>query len=241
MKDDIESVKITVLDKDFFIKEPSFYFCKNFIKNFNNTENSEKVFNKVIKQLTGEVLNLQEKFLFLLELRGLILGNEIEITSNKITYKYDLNDIIEKFSCKKDIFNYEGINFYYVNNMYNTSYSHELVFNSVLDCENIEDIPPLNFVDIYDILLEKFYNDIYTFDKTDIKINLLTGMDFIRQIYDLNLMDVYKQEYYLRKFLHLNSQDLDTISFPECKILLNYHIQDMKDMEDQQKKLKNNV
>jgi hypothetical protein len=239
MKDDIKSIKITVLDKDFYIEEPSFYFCKNLIKNLNNTENSEKVFNKVVKQLTGEVLNLQEKFLFLLELRGLILGNEIEITNKKIAYKFDLNGIIQKFSCKKDIFNYEGINFYYVNNMYNTAYSHELVFNSVLDCENIEDIPPLNFVDIYEILLEKFYNDIYTFDKTEIKVNLLTGMDFIRQIYDLNLMDVYKQEYYLRKFLHLNSQDLDTISFPECKILLNYHVQDMKEMEDQQKKLRN--
>ena len=83
MKDDIKSIKITVLDKDFYIEEPSFYFCKNLIKNLNNTENSEKVFNKVVKQLTGEVLNLQEKFLFLLELRGLILGNEIEITSNK--------------------------------------------------------------------------------------------------------------------------------------------------------------
>ena len=34
--------------------------------------------------------------------------------------------------------------------MYNTSYSHELVFNSVLDCENIEEIPPLNFIKIYD-------------------------------------------------------------------------------------------
>jgi hypothetical protein len=241
MKDDIKSIKITVLDKDFYIEEPSFYFCKNLIKNLNNTENSEKVFNKVVKQLTGEVLNLQEKFLFLLELRGLILGNEIEITSNKNNYKFDLNGIIEKFSCKKDIFNYEGINFYYVNNMYNTAYSHELVFNSVLDCENIEDIPPLNFVDIYEILLEKFYNDIYTFGKTGIKVNLLTGMDFIQQIYDLNLMDVYKQEYYLRKFLHLNSQDLDTISFPECKILLNYHVQDIKEMEDKQKKLNNNV
>ena len=195
----------------------------------------------MVKQLTGEVLNLQEKFLFLLELRGLILGNEIEITSNKINYKFDINDIIEKFSCKKNVLNYEGINFYYVNNMYNTSYSHELVFNSVLDCENIEEIPPLNFIDIYDILLEKFYNENYTFSKTNIKLNLLTGMDFIRQIYDLNLMDLYKQEYYLRKFLHLNSPDLDTISFPECKILLNYHIKDMKDIEDQQKKLKNNV
>tara|TARA_B110000483_G_C18112293_1_gene510187 strand:+ start:424 stop:1146 length:723 start_codon:yes stop_codon:yes gene_type:complete len=239
--DRIENIKITVLDKEFYIQEPSFYFCKNLIKNLNNTDNSEKVFNKVVKQLTGEVLNLQEKFLFLLELRGLILGNEIEITSNKINYKFDINDIIEKFSCKKNVLNYEGINFYYVNNMYNTSYSHELVFNSVLDCENIEEIPPLNFIDIYDILLEKFYNENYTFSKTNIKLNLLTGMDFIRQIYDLNLMDLYKQEYYLRKFLHLNSPDLDTISFPECKILLNYHIKDMKDIEDQQKKLKNNV
>jgi len=239
MIDDIKSVKITILDRDFYIEEPSFYFCKNLIKNLNNTDNLEKVFNKVVMQLTGEVLNLQEKFLFLLELRGLILGNEIEITSNKISYKFDLNDIIEKFSCKKDILNYEGINFYFVKNMYNTAYSHELVFNSVVDCEDNEDIPPLNFIDIYDILLEKFYNDSYTFGKTDIKIDLLTGMDFIRQIYDLNLMDLYKQEYYLRKFLNLNSQDLDTNSFPECKILLNYHVQDMKEKEDQQKKLRN--
>ncbi len=240
MIDDIKTIKISVLDKDFFIQEPSFYFCKNLLKNLNNTENSEKVFNKVIKQLTGEVLNLQEKFLFLLELRGLILGNEIEVTSNKITYKYDINDIIEKFSCKKNIFNYEGINFYFVNNMYNTTYSHELVFNSVLDCENIEEIPPLNFIQIYDILIKEFYSDSYKFSDNNIEINLLTGMDFIKKIYDLNLMEIYKQEYYLRKFLNLNSLDLDTISFPECKILLNYHIQDMKEVEEQQKKLKNN-
>ena len=241
MIDDIEKIKITVLDKEFYIKEPSFYFCKNLLKNLNNTENSEIVFNKMIKQLTGQVLNLQEKFLFLLELRGLILGNEIEITSNKTIYKYDINDIIEKFSSKKDIFNYEGINFYYVENMYNTAYSHELVFNSVLDCKNIEEIPPLNFIDIYDLLLEKFYNENFTFTDTDIKINLLNGIDFIKKMYDINLMDIYKQEYYLRKFLNLNSQDLNTISFPECKILLNYHIQDMKQIEEQQKKLKNNV
>ena len=211
------------------------------LKNLNNTDTPEKVFNKVVKQLTGEVLNLQEKFLFLLELRGLILGNEIEITSNKVTYKFDINDIIETFSSKKNILNYKGINFYYVDNMYDTSYSHELVFNSVMDCEDSEEIPPLNFTEIYDLLLEKFYNESYTFSETNIKINLLNGMDFIKNIYDLNLMDIYKQEYYLRKFLNLNSQDLNTISFPECKILLNYHIKDMKDLEAQQNKLKNNI
>jgi hypothetical protein len=238
--DNIESVKITVLDKEFYIQEPSFYFCKNLLKNLNNTDTPEKVFNKVVKQLTGEVLNLREKFLFLLELRGLILGNEIEITSNKVTYKFDINDIIETFSSKKSILNYKGINFYYVDNMYDTSYSHELVFNSVMGCEDIEEIPPLNFIEIYDLLLEKFYKESYTFSETNIKINLLNGMDFIKNIYDLNLMDIYKQEYYLRKFLNLNSQDLNTISFPECKILLNYHIKDMKDLEAQQNKLKNN-
>ena len=48
-------------------------------------------------------------------------------------------------------------------------------------------------------------------------------------------------EYTLRKYLNFNTEDLKTLSLPECKILLNCYISDQKKQEQHSKQqLKNN-
>ncbi len=56
-------------------------------------------------------------------------------------------------------------------------------------------------------------------------------LDFISHVIHIDLQDMYEMEYNLRNYLNFNKSDLDTVSLPECKILLNHYISDQKNRE----------
>ena len=105
-------ITLNILDKKIIVKEPSFTDYKSLLKNLTTDDDTELVFDNFIKENIGNNnFDILEKFIILLNLRGLVLGNEYNITVEKENYSINLDAIIEKFSEINNI--YEIDIFYY--------------------------------------------------------------------------------------------------------------------------------
>ena len=77
-------IEVQILNKVITLKEPSFNDYKSLVKNLQTTDNFINALNSFLENFTEvKSLNLLEKNLLLLNLRGLILGNELEINQDE--------------------------------------------------------------------------------------------------------------------------------------------------------------
>ena len=79
-------IDLPILNKKFTIQEPSFNDYKNLVKQLQSTDEDQVFENFLNNHIKNQSTNLLEKFLLLLNLRGLVLGNKFELELEKKQY-----------------------------------------------------------------------------------------------------------------------------------------------------------
>jgi len=248
------NITIEILGKQIDVKEPSYNDFKKLLKNLTADDNVSKVFNDFILECTGnENFNILEKFILLLNLRGLILGNMYEVEYEGKNYSLDIDDILLEFDKKYEIttldINGNKYGFDYVNNFEISDNKLNFITDSLkvingkiltLDRSQKETIlPALNFNEIYDNLIDRLYGTKININFLNEDIYLFNCLYFLKAIFNTDLLELYRLEYVCRKRLNFNSLDFDRCSLPECRILLNYHIEEVKKENDKAEQLSN--
>lgn len=247
-------ITLNILDKKIIVKEPSFTDYKSLLKNLTTDDDTELVFDNFIKENIGNNnFDILEKFLILLNLRGLVLGNEYNITVEKENYSINLDAIIEKFSEINNIYeidiNGKKYGFGYVdtfnfkpNKIDFITDSFKYLNGKLLNISNEEKsdiLPAMNFVEVYDNIIKQLYKDSIELKFINEEVFLYNCLPFLKSIFETDLLEFYKLEYVCRKVLNFGFNDFNNISVPECRILLNYHVEDVKKENDRIEQLKN--
>lgn len=247
-------ITLNILDKKILVNEPSFNDYKSLLKNLTTDDDTESVFNNFLKEnIDSYDFNILEKFLILLNLRGLVLGNEYNITVEKENYSINLDAIIEKFNLINDIYeiNIGGkkYGFGYIDTFKfkpnkidfitdSFKYLNGKLLNITYE-EKSDILPAMNFVEVYNGIINKLYNDSIELKFINEEIFLYNCLPFLKSIFETDLLEFYKLEYICRKVLNFGFNDFSNISVPECRILLNYHVEDVKKENDRIEQLKN--
>lgn len=250
--------RVKIGKKDFSIKELSFIDYKNFCKSvFNQLDHNEldKEFNKLISTCVSEPPStVLEKIILLAHIRGLTLGQSVQINYNGKIVSIDNNMLIDSFNKPYNYLEY-------------TCNEFELVFDIPVNftsgviksvCEGIIEIrskdktyslghmtqqekdtitlamPGLPFGDIFKIMTEYYSFLTFTVPQLEgFEINIFDPacLLFFKFIFDEQFSAVLDMEYNLRRHLHFNTYDLERISYPECKIMLNKFGDEMKEKE----------
>ena len=233
---------IDILGKEINVKEPSYNDYKKLLKNLTTNENVSKVFNDFIYDCTGNSsFNILEKFILLLNLRGLILGNTYEVEYEEKNYSLDIDDILLEFDKKYELtildINGNQYGFDYVNDFEIPDNKITFIADSLKDING--KVLALNFNNIYENLIEKLYQTKVNINFLNEDIHLFNCLYFLKGIFNTDLLELYKLEYVCRKRLNFNSLDFDKCSLPECRILLNYHVEEVKKENDNAEQLSN--
>ena len=244
---DFKYIDIQFLDKTHTIKELSFVEFKNFLKRIYSSTDIIITFNELIAHCYkgDNKLNYVEKILVLLNIRGLIFGNEVTFVQNEKNIVINIQEIIDSFNIKsKEIKHQIGDNIYTFNYIFDNHIPEnklEFISNSLIkindiDVTNISDknelIPACNFNELYDLIYNNFYNGNFYIKKLDYDINFSSIYTFLESIFKSDLMGLYEMEYKLREVLNFNTYDLENMSLPECKMFMNFYVRDQNDKEN---------
>lgn len=234
------TLKVRVNDVDYLIAEPSFYDYKNLVKTIfdDDTDIITTAFDnflcKFVNVDVDETPNIT-KFLLLLKLRTLILGNNIDFDVNDMRVTYNLNKIFDHFNVPLNTysFNMNGNTFEF--RTPSTLKPNGSVFDFIMDClykidgipitkEDKPHIPALPITTISNEILEsismKF--DIEYVNQTLWSIDG-SFLAFLKSVFSYNIEGLYDLEYVLRRNLNFSAQDFTTLSFAECNVLFkNY-------------------
>ena len=247
-------------DKKVNIRELSFIEYKNICKQlFNQTDVTKikKVFNDILNTcvLNKVTLNIYEKIVTLLFIRGLTLGKDVslQLENKKITFNTDL--LLQKLSNDTKPFDVHHNNLVYkVGLPYNFILSEndiikgvceslisidtgeKMIYLSSLNDEEklqvISFLPGLPITEIY----KKIYNNykdisfnIPNIENINFDLFNASFIFFLKFIFDENFNTVLSLEYNLRRHLNFNMYDLEKTSYPEAKIMLNKFSDEMKE------------
>ena len=247
-------IDIPILNKKFTIIEPSFNDYKNLVKQLQSTDEDEVFENFLNQHIENQSTNVLEKFLLLLNLRGLVLGNKFELELEKKQYAIDINEILEVFETEHENLKIEKngyiYNFGFVKDFKDLKLNKlEFIARSLtkinekdikdLDIDDIVNLlPALEFNELYEKIYTTFYSKFIEYKFLEAKIYLGNSLGLIKAMFDTNLLDLYKLEYICRKNLNFTSSDFDNMSLPESRILLNYHNEDVKKENERYEKLR---
>tara|TARA_R110000772_G_scaffold9171_7_gene30197 strand:- start:1364 stop:2128 length:765 start_codon:yes stop_codon:yes gene_type:complete len=239
------TINVNILNQKILIKEPSFFIFKSFIKNLINTDNVTEAFDNLIQSVYTGKLNYYQKIILLLNLRGLIFGNNIEFEYKDKRAIIDVDRVINCYDnqYKKVVYEYKG-------NIYTFDYGDNLDFqenkinfvadsllkinDTEINCnlnDKVNMLPAFNFIHIFDKIMLELYSKEFYINMADTTITPINIIHFLKTIFQTDASNLYEMEYTLRKYLNLNTDDLKSLSLPECKILLNCYISDQKKQE----------
>lgn len=250
MHNKLEYIKYNFSGKDFFIREVSFFETRLFLKKIQSPNISE-VFNDLLSScVKNENLNIREKIVLLLYIRGFIFGNEVTFNEDGKNITINVFDIIDTFLDKKTslILKINDIDyeFDYCDDFSCFEDKISLIENSLkkvnrIDVKNIDDklsfLPACNINNIYEKIYNHFYSFKYDLKIIDYEIDIYNISHFLKNIYTCDLMDMYNIEYKLRRLLNFNIIDLKNNSLPECRILLNLYVKEQNENEVEQQNI----
>lgn len=250
MHNKLEYIKYNFFDKDFFIREISFFETRLFLKKI-QTPDFEEVFDDLLSTcVENKNLNFVEKIILLFYIRGFIFGNEVIFKKDGKDVTINIFDVMDNFLDKKgpltikinDI-EYE---FDYCNNYNNFKNKISFIENSLkkvngLCVKDVDDklnfLPACNINSIHEKIYKHFYSFKYELKILDYEIDIYNIFNFLKNIYTCDLMDMYNIEYKLRRLLNFNTLDLKNNSLPECRILLNLYVKEQSESEVEQQKM----
>lgn len=234
--------------------------CK-YLFNQTDPKKLNSVFSDIISayvKSNRKKFNIYDKTILLLHIRGLTLGKNIVFSDEATTITINTDELIENFKFDLKPFEYKTGNYILTLGLpYSYNFSPDeitaRVFESistvsykgstwdVVDFEDEEkqqlcqEIAGAAYTDIFRSIIKNYSELVLQLPVlTDVKLNLFdtSFLQFIRSIFDENISSVIDLEYTLRKNLNFNSHDLETVSYPECKILLNKLAAELKEKED---------
>jgi hypothetical protein len=232
----------------YHLDEPSYYDYKNLVKTIidDDPDKLNRAFENFLATYTNyssSKTNNIVKFLLLIKLRTLILGNYVEFDVNKTRVNYDLNKVFEFFN--KPTINYttniSGTEFEF--GPPTSLYVSDNIFNLVMDClyrmdgielsnQDKQNLPALPVMSISKNLLE---NISITMKIDFIDITLwpfdTSFLYFLKSIYMYNIQGLYDLEYTLRRNLNFSALDFSSVSFAECNVLYKNFEKEVTDQE----------
>ena len=244
---DFRYIDVKLLDKVYHINELSFIEFKNFLKRIYSSADITVTFNELVRHCCKEsdTLNYLEKILILLNIRGLVFGNDVSFIQDNVNIDINIQSIIDAFNVKAEKIEYNIGNtvyiFDYIAGDYLPTNKLQLISDSLVKIGNvdvtgisdkIELIPACNFNELYDLIYNKFYKKNFYIQKIDYDINFPNMYTFFENIFKSDLMSLYEMEFKLRSVLNFNTYDLENISLPECKMFMNFYIKDQNDSEN---------
>jgi hypothetical protein len=254
------SFPVVIDDKIINVKEITFYDYKNICKSLYNqsdTKTLSNIFNKIITTYVecSESLDIREKILTLLNIRGLTLGKEIKINYDNKNVNLSVDYLISKLSSKQLPFEYEhndikftfGLpdNFILTENDIVTCICESLIsidaegvvinvksLDTKQKNELLNSLPSIPLIEVYKAIYDN-YKDVGMIIPVldNFKLNLFDNsfLHFLKFIFDEKIDTVLDLEYNLRRHLNYNSNDLINVTYPESKIMLNKFANEAKD------------
>jgi len=222
-----------------FFKELSYLEYKNVCKMLLSSDTAEvnNCFESITQRISSSYdLNIIDKFEALIYIRNSILGNDIALAYDNRSINFSLKDqCIGMFH--EDTFEYGGCKFRTPEYFYNkgitatvADYLYEVNGNSLDGFSIHEKTLILNETDIHITKVVNIINEI----KGKSSIAILDGgaeinvydtsiLQFLREIFSSDLMELYEFEYNITQRLNLKGADLLHYTLPELKINLNFY------------------
>ena len=259
------SFPIVLDDKTINVKEITFNDYKNICKSLYNqsdTKTLSNIFNKIISTYVedGVVLDVREKILTLINIRGLTLGKEIKINYDNKNVNLSVDYLISKLSSKQPPFEYDhndvkftfglpdnfvvtenDIIFCICESLISIDVGGEVINVKALDIkqktELLNSLPSIPLVEVYKAIYTNYKDVGLTIPVIDnFKLNLFDNsfLHFLKFIFDEKIESVLDLEYNLRRHLNYNSNDLFNITYPESKIMLNKFANETKEKKNEE-------
>lgn len=233
------------------IKELSFYEYRTLVKRLltDDVNAINDAFNALVNNINLRWLhndyNIVAKFNILLQLRSVILSPVIEMSVNDTQVNYPISEILNVFNKPSNTFKYTHDQNVYEFGLPSSFAPHTNPIEFVTDCLvaidgqevgfNLDELPALPFNEITQGII-KFYEDYrLVLPHINQELNPFDGsiLMFLKSIFLYNIKDLYDIEYALRRNLNFQSYDFETLSLPECNILLKHLNDDVKQTDKQ--------
>lgn len=113
---DFRYIDVKLLDKVYHINELSFIEFKNFLKRIYSSADITVTFNELVRHCCKEsdTLNYLEKILILLNIRGLVFGNDVSFIQDNVNIDINIQSIIDAFNVKAEKIEYNIGNTVYI-------------------------------------------------------------------------------------------------------------------------------
>lgn len=233
------------------IKELSFYEYRSLVKRLLTDDiiALDRTFNSLFTIVNGywsfSEYDIVKKFNTLLQLRSVILSPIIEMSVNDAQINYPISEILKIFNAPFKTFNYSHDGHQYEFGLPSSFIPYSNPIDFVTNCLqsidgettefNLNELPALPVNEITQSIL-KFYEELkITLPHINQEINPFDGsmLIFLKSIFMYNIKDLYNIEYALRRNLNFQSDDLKTLSLPECNILLRQYNEEIKQNDKQ--------
>lgn len=195
------------------------------------------IFDRAIKEqlYTGAVTDVIDKILLLLSIRGLVLGNDIQLVVGNKNITMSVEDFVTAFDKAIEPFVYEYNNLKLLfgppKSFISSSSLIDCVEYSLIQHPMIDELVALPVKDITDKLIKHFKDFKYqvtTLDNFELSIYNESFIHFFKLIFDGDFASVLELEYQLRKNLGYNLYDLEKTSYAETKVMITKHIQELE-------------
>ena len=233
------------------VTELSYFDYKNLVKNL--LTDDIKVLNEVFDdlfakqvKLLNKNLTLYDKFKLILFLRSLILGEDLQIEYKGKSYNLDVNYILKNSNIYHKEIETELLIFKPPTSFYIENFTSEIINNvksiklndKIINIERFSSNEKASlFNEITDDNLMSVYNQsIANLQKSyinflDLKLSVYNGdiIMLFKNIFNMNLNNLYDFEYSLIRHLNMNSTDFKNYSYSELKIFFNKLVKESKD------------
>jgi len=240
---------------DYKITELSYFEYKNLIKNIMSANDAEvgSVFEELIdKQVSSDrPLHIGDKIKILLLLRSITLGEEIQFELDGKMFLFDINQITDSISYKKEKFKYETLIFDTPKKIYYTS-KYECLIDNFYSFEINDDVKIVeeftykqkeiilqNLIGFETKeLTEKFNEYLSNFhlkymDKNEINLYDPNLLIFLKSLFETDLSEMYDIEYSLMTHLKYSPLVFNMYGLPELRIFLNKFIKEKQESKKQ--------
>ena len=239
---------IDIFSRRVKVRELSFYEYRNFVKTIatNDVEIISNSFNLLIKQITfkNENLNLQEKFLLLVKYREFILGKNIEYAIDDKILNYSTDNFFNFSNKQISYYEFEHNNHIYKfglpkkpllgNNLFDTLSNCLYFIDEEIYNDDLNLLPALPVIQLLKKITAFYENYEFKIKYIDYTLSFFDAsvIFLLKSLFTYEIQGLYDIEYALRKNLQFSANDFNTLSFPECIIIIKMY---RKEQEEESK------
>ena len=237
------------------ITELSYFEYKNLVKNIMSVRDDKMVdiFEEIIDKqvISSKSLHIADKIKILLLLRSITLGEEIQLESNGKMFSFNINEIIESISYKKEKFKYRSIVFnipkkiYYkskfeclIDNLYSFKINDDIKIveeytykQKEIILQNLIGFETKELTNNFNEYMSNFY--LKYLDKNEINLYDPNILLFVRGLFETDINELYDIEFSLMSHLKYNPLVFNMYGLPELRIFINKFIKEKEESKKQ--------